>query len=236
MTGETSAATVVLLPFRDAERFIRPAIDGLLAQTCSDFVVVAVDDRSEDATADIITSYRDSRIVIVKAEGVGLPAALNTGLKHCPEAVLVARHDADDISFPGRLAGQVAYLHDHPDVDVLATQHELMNERGVSLGRAPAVPLDHDGIVAEFRVYNPICHGSVMVRADRLRAVGGYDPAFPLAQGFDLWVRLAQAGCRFAALPEVLYRYRRYAGSWSQRQQEEGNRLAALIRERAASL
>jgi hypothetical protein len=81
-----------------------------------------------------------------------------------------------------------------------------------------------------------------MLRADALRAVGGYrDGPFP--EDYDLWLRLDAAGHALAKLPDVLLRWRRgphvattrdarYAGAPFP--QLKAPFLATRLRERAA--
>ena len=65
--------------------------------------------------------------------------------------------------------------------------------------------------VAELGQRNGIAHASVMFRRDMVRNRGGYRPAFPLAEDYDLWRRLAEHH-PMAALPEPLLDYREHAG------------------------
>ncbi|HEU4978913.1 MAG TPA: hypothetical protein VFT42_08475, partial [Solirubrobacteraceae bacterium] len=58
---------------------------------------------------------------------------------------------------------------------------------------------------------NPIPVSSVLVRRDAAASVGGFGggPA-PLAQDWDLWLRIAAAGHAFLCVPEAVVRYRRH--------------------------
>ena len=50
------------MPVRNSERFLAPAVDGILAQTFKDFELVIVDGGSTDRTLDILSGYKDARI------------------------------------------------------------------------------------------------------------------------------------------------------------------------------
>ncbi|WP_298268432.1 hypothetical protein [Geobacter sp.] len=71
--------------------------------------------------------------------------------------------------------------------------------------------LTHEEIMRDRFVESPFVHPSVMVRRDLLLQAGGYrDRGW--AEDYDLWLRLADAGVRFARLPEVLFFWRERPG------------------------
>jgi hypothetical protein len=71
-----------------------------------------------------------------------------------------------------------------------------------------------DELVRGLYARNAIPAASVVIRRDALDAVGGFVPETPLpaATDWDLWLRLASAGCAFVCEPEARIRYRRHAG------------------------
>ncbi|OGU08745.1 MAG: glycosyl transferase [Geobacteraceae bacterium GWC2_55_20] len=75
----------ILMPVRNEERYLQAALDSLYRQTLDDWELVAVDDGSSDSTPRILASAAasDSRIKMIRRDGGGLVAALNTGLVAC---------------------------------------------------------------------------------------------------------------------------------------------------------
>lgn len=70
----------VLMPAYNAEKYIKEAIDSILAQTFSDFELIIIDDGSTDRTAEIVNDYSDSRIRFCPNEkNMGVAATLNRG-------------------------------------------------------------------------------------------------------------------------------------------------------------
>jgi len=67
--------------------------------------------------------------------------------------------------------------------------------------------LDHEAIRRDLYVESPLAHPTVMMRASLLAGLGGYR-AFDGPEDYDLWLRAAAAGARFATLPEALLDWR----------------------------
>ncbi|HEX7420227.1 MAG TPA: glycosyltransferase family A protein, partial [Thermoanaerobaculia bacterium] len=126
----------VLMPVFNRERFVGEAIQSVIAQDFTDFELLIVDDGSTDRTPEILRSWaqRDPRIVVVTSPAnQGIPAALNSGLRHA-RAPYVARFDSDDIMMPRRLAAQAAVLDCEPNVVLASCAYETMDSEGNYLG------------------------------------------------------------------------------------------------------
>ncbi len=205
--------TVLLATYND-EPFLGAAIDSVLAQTFSDFELLVVIDASTDRSHDIVESYRDPRVrLLVNETNVGLAASLNRGLAIIASDY-VARLDGNDLSFPERLARQVAYLDAHPEVAVVGSQATLIDIAGRRVGKArrPATELG----MRWHRIFgSPLIHSSVMFRrAIVWDALGGYDSRYRFGEDFELWNRLAKEHA-MRNLPEALVAYRDDPGSMS---------------------
>src|SRR5436189_5962389 len=106
----------------NAGPYLRPALDSILAQTVSDWALVAVDDGSSDGTRDVLAEYgSDERVrVELLEENRGQTAALNHGLS-LVETEWVARPDQDDVAAHERLERQLEHLTAHPDLVALGS-------------------------------------------------------------------------------------------------------------------
>ena len=73
----------VILSAYNEEKFIRKAIESVVNQTLEDIEIIIINDGSTDNTLDIINSYadKDSRIVVIDQENIGLGASRNKGMK-----------------------------------------------------------------------------------------------------------------------------------------------------------
>ena len=209
----TTPAVSILLPVRNEERFLPTALTSLFRQTFSDWELVAVDDGSTDGTLALLAeaARRDARVRVIPRPAEGLVPALNAGLAAC-RAPLVARMDGDDVCHPRRLEQQVSHLAAHPDTGLVAcgVRHfpRLQLRGGMAAYEAWQNALaDHDNILRNLYVESPFVHPSVLFRREVVERAGGYRQ-LAWAEDYDLWLRLARAGVRFARLPEVLLFWR----------------------------
>jgi glycosyltransferase involved in cell wall biosynthesis len=192
----------VVLPVRNGERFLRDALESVLEQADE---LIVVDDGSTDGSAEIAAELGAT---VLRQEPLGLVAALTRGIAQS-DASYVARMDADDVSLPQRLERQVAFLEKHPRAALVAPGVEVIDEAGTRLHEV-VLPPDDASLRRRLLLRNPFTHGSVVLRRTALEAVGGYRADFGANEDYDLWRRLAR-GWELAAVPEILYRYRRHA-------------------------
>jgi len=185
----------------DGAAWIGAAVESALGQTLSDLEVIVVDDGSTDATGDVLASIRDPRLRIERRARAGLTRSLNRALE-LARAPLLARLDADDLALPERLARQRQFLEAHPEVGLLGTGAREVDPAGREV-RIVQPPVDDGAIRRELIRANPFVHSSVIMRRAVLDRVGPYDPSFPVAQDYELWMRLARV-TRLANLPELL--------------------------------
>uniref|UniRef100_A0A832DUR0 Glycosyltransferase n=1 Tax=candidate division WWE3 bacterium TaxID=2053526 RepID=A0A832DUR0_UNCKA len=195
----------VVMAAYNAREYLREAIESVLNQTFKDFEFIIIDDGSTDDTVEIIRSYRDPRIVLHERSHQGLIATLNYGIK-IARGEYIARMDTDDVSEPRRFELQVKFLDSHPDHAVVGTTTQIIDTKGRTIDIS-AEPLRHEEIVQGLLVRNVLAHGSVMMREDAVRKVGGYDPEAIHAEDYDLWVRISREG-KLANLPQPLFKWR----------------------------
>lgn len=208
----------VLLPIYNAEKYLRRTLESLLAQTFSDFEVIAVNDASPDASRDIILSYHDPRICLIEnPRNLGQTGALQVGLQRA-RGEYIARQDQDDVSLPERFERQVAFLDQHPEVGVLGTNYIIIDaEDRVIEGSTPFYAPETISEMAWRLLWTDrLVDSSVMLRRVAAERVGGYDLNYRYAQDFDLWLRLSfEVGVM--RLPEVLLQLRIHSTSSSSR-------------------
>jgi hypothetical protein len=196
-----SPAVSVVMAARNEAAVIGRAVESILGQTLGNWELLVVDDGSDDETATIVERYHDPRIRVLRKAATSLPSSLNHGLR-AASAPLVARQDADDVSFPERLERQVEFLARRPEVVVLGAAWREVDAAGhPARPRTRVVAGSLDRCVVRF---NPIAHTTAMFRRAAVEAIGGYDENLPYAADYDLWLRLLLAGGKLWNLDEPL--------------------------------
>jgi glycosyltransferase involved in cell wall biosynthesis len=200
----------VVIPVHDREQYIGQAVASVLAQSLRELEVVVVDDGSSDATAAVVERIADPRVRLLRnAENQGIPRTRNRGLREA-RGRYVAWLDSDDVALPTRLAEQVAFLDACPQVALVGSWAGTLDAAGRFQPRYKVVPTDPADVRARLLLRCPILQYSMLGRAELLKEYG-YDEDFPVAQDFDLFVRLSERHA-LANLPRVLVRRRLHGG------------------------
>ena len=213
----------VLMPVYNREKYLREAIDSILSQTFTDFEFLIVDDGSTDNSLEIINSYSDSRIRLIRnLANLGISKSLNIGLSESL-GDYVARMDSDDISLPNRLQKQIEFLNQNPDITVLGSHMNFIDIHGQNLeylNYLPSYCLSHQKIVYAMLYSTPFAHPSVIFKRLEVLKIGGYrllkEWESVSTEDYDLWLRLASQNHKFANLSDHLIKYRLHRDSLTQ--------------------
>lgn len=191
----------------NGEKHLRESVESILNQSFTDFEFLIIDDGSKDSTLEILHSYDDSRIKIIRnSENIGLTKSLNIGLE-LAKGEYIARMDADDICYPKRLEKQVRFLENNKNIGVLGTSRELINDNNEIIGRVFSTG---SSIILKWHSLfgsHGIAHPTVMVRKTLIDMAGGYNPKYTYAQDAELWNKLSMI-TNFSNLPDILLKYR----------------------------
>jgi hypothetical protein len=205
----TAKVTFLMSTF-NAGRFLRPAIESVLAQTVEEWRLIVVDDGSSDGSAAVTAAYDDPRVTAVRLErNVGQTAALNLGLEMV-ETEWVARLDQDDVAAAGRVERQVSYLEVNPGTVLLGSWADYIDEQGRPAGRWRPATESEEVRRALYTRPCPLAHSAVIYRTDVARSLGGYPTDLVYAQDLALWVSMDAVG-KIANVPSVLTYLRRHA-------------------------
>ncbi len=205
-SGVNKPLVSVLMASHRADPALVAAVDSILNQTYPLLELVLVDDGAPGGFGlDIATRIqRDRRIRLLRNESnQGLATSLNRAMAEARGAYC-ARMDADDISRPHRIAKQVAFLEDHPQIAICGS---AVCKRVSGRGHRVQFPRSDAEIRAMLLFHSAFAHPSVMWRrADFERINLRYEESFLTAQDYELWSR-ALGPLRGANLPDVLLDY-----------------------------
>ncbi len=231
MTVPAAPRCAMLMSVFNGGRYLKPAVESVLASEFADFEFVIVDNVSTDGSRDYLRSLTDPRIRLIEnGTNLGQTGALNVGLR-AVRASYVARLDADDLNEPGRLGAQVERLDGSPALALVGGQMAAIDVDDRVMFRT-RYPLDPETIRIRMVLQNCFDHSSVMFRRDAALAVGGYPAEHSVSQDYALFSALLRAGHDLANLPQQAARVRMHpdqvmAQGGGEREIDETIRVAA---------
>jgi glycosyltransferase involved in cell wall biosynthesis len=199
----------------NGERFLAEAVESVLNQSFSQLELIIVDDGSTDSSPRILETYagRDARVKLLHQDHGGVSAAANTGMRHASYD-LIARSDSDDRMLPHRLERQVAFLKQHPQVDVACSPCYFINTAGKRIGASSCrIDLERGKQELNPAYFVNLTQSTVLMKKDAFFQVGGYREDIDFAEDRDLWGRLVTAGYTIACQDEFLAEYRLHSGA-----------------------
>jgi GT2 family glycosyltransferase len=205
-------SVTVIIPTYNRRPHLLAAIESVLRQTYTDWELIVVDDGSQDGTLDAIQPYlADRRFQYVSQPHVGRSAARNYGA-HLARGEWLAFLDSDDLYLPGALAAHLVVCGESPDLAMTLGGYEYINDDGRRLGERR--PWDESGLALADWLFNCLgVPGSVMIRRDWFQRAQGFDSSLHMAEDWDLFLRLAQAGCPMGWTRAAVCQYRQHPGA-----------------------
>ena len=196
------------IPVYNRQRYLREAIDSVLAQTYRPVEVVVVDDGSSDSSRAIIESYGEAVQVVFHPSNRGIAAAKNSALRgSSPQSRYVGMLDSDDVFLPEFVARCVHYLEHHPAVGLVYTDDILMDANGNLLAQRQAVePWTVEGWLRTCNLRGD----TWLARRDLVMQTRLHDERMSFDVDYDLFYQLLLI-TPFAHLPEPLAKIRSHS-------------------------
>lgn len=196
-------AISVVMPVHNALRYLDEAVDSILNQSYSNFEFVILDDASTDGSTERLREWasRDGRIRLLEVDKNLGPALSSQKVAAAATAPVVARTDADDISYPDRLARQLDVLEQHPEVGVVGGLFDIIDAEGRKVRNPEPWRLFRQS------VFPPFGNGPMMYRKSVFDRVGGYRKECEFWEDQDLLIRMA-AISKVMVIPHAIYQVR----------------------------
>lgn len=209
-----SPTVSIVIPTYNHAQFLRAAIQSVLDQTFSDWEAVIVNNYSEDETVEIVASYDDPRIRLVDFHNHGIIAAARNHGIALAQGEFVAFLDSDDTWYPEKLKRCLEKLQEGNDV---VCHGEAWVKAGCSPRQMLYGPQRRTSYLSLLYDGNCLSTSASVVRKAALDSVDGFseDPQMVTAEDYELWLKLAKAGCRFALVDEILGEYLIHGGNQS---------------------
>ena len=201
----------VCMPIYNGERFLREAIESVLAQDHDDFELIVTDDASTDGSRDIVRSFHDPRLHFHQNEiSLGIPGNWNMALSKATGRYIKFLFQ-DDVIYPQCLSAMLDSLRRHESAGIVFSTRDVKEEDGV---RATDLYLYFKDLQAPLRSGNEldgfhsgkqfletcILHGGlfcnliaepsfVMFDSELINRVGNFDNRLRQNVDYEYWLR-----------------------------------------------
>ena len=199
----------VVLPFYNAENTLDRAISSIHHQDMLGFECILVNNNSNDGSMKIALEWeqRDSRFRVVNETKQGVMFASNKG-SGIARGAYIARMDADDRAYPGRLRLQADFLDSNPEYGAVAGLVKHVGHPDHTEGFRRFVEWSNS--VRSYReIYNrrfieaPIVNPSAMWRRETMEQHGLYFSGdFP--EDYEMWLRWLDRGVKISKIPKIV--------------------------------
>jgi glycosyltransferase involved in cell wall biosynthesis len=203
MADKIPLVSVVMTVFNGG-KYLREAIESVLAQTYRSFQVILIDDGSTDNSAAIAKSF-SSQLRYFYQDNSGQGSALNKGVE-LSEGRFLSFLDADDLWKEDKLMHQMAAFDGNSDVDMVFGQVEQFYSSELDENRRKSIRIPA-------RVMPGFFKGSMLIKRDSFFRVGMFDTRWKLGDFIDWYSRAVDEGLRSIMVSEVVMMRRIHANN-----------------------
>lgn len=226
-TNTATPRVSVIIPVYQGDRFLAEAVESVLNQNFTNYEIIVIDDGSTDKSRAVLQPYYDS-VRYVFQENQGVAVARNRGIQ-IAKGELIAFLDQDDLWSPHKLALQVACFEAQPNLGMVNSGWQIVNQQGNVLGNVePWHQLPNLNLEA-WVLWKPVLPSTLMFQRNWLEQVGGFDPQFYQAPDIDLVLRLALIGCQADWVCQTTVSYREHSDNHSRNTPQQAEETWAVL-------
>lgn len=201
----------IILPFFNAEKTLKKAIESIVNQEYSDYELILINNNSTDKSKKIALSFVEiyKNVLLFNEAQQGVVFASALGLLKASGSY-IARMDADDIAFPQKINLQVNYLNQNTTIDALATvvrfESNLKSKGFQRFVNWSNSVLSTEEIFLSRFIEFPLVNPSIMFRRKSIEKFGFYENGdFP--EDYELFLRWIEKGANFAKINKPLLQW-----------------------------
>lgn len=186
----------ILLTCYNHLKYLPAALEGVRAQTFTDYEIIAIDDGSTDGTREWLKENAGEDVKLVfNQKNLGTYGTLNEGLRHASGEFIAILND-DDLWAPKKLEEQLDLFKQHPEVGLVHTNGEFIDGEGKKIEGKPLgfwFPTFETGdILFDLFYENKIIASAALVRRECFEKLGGFNEKYFGSGDWEMWFRIAQ--------------------------------------------
>lgn len=211
----------IIIPVFNGQKYLREAIESVLAQTYKNTEIIVIDDGSTDSSAEIAKHYTP-RVKYFFQPNSGLSAALNHGIE-VAQGSFFAFLDSDDLWREDKLMHQMAVFENNPNLDIVFGQIKQFLSPELDENQRKRIR-----ILAE--VMPGIFKGSMLIKRDSFFHVGTFDTRWKVGDFVCWYLRAVEGGLKNVVLDEIVVLRRIHTNNMGIRQRESQNDYVRILK------
>jgi len=177
----------VVIPTYNRYKFLKRAVQSVLAQTYSPKEIIVIDDGSTDTTLQIQKDFPTLKYIYQANKGVS--SARNLGITNAKHE-WIAFLDSDDAWHKDKLKKQVNFHNQNPDILMSYSDEEWIRDGAVVKIPKKFQKIGKDAFLENISYCN-IAPSSVLLHKNLFERYGLFDENLEVCEDYDLWLRIA---------------------------------------------
>lgn len=203
-------ASVLMSIYNETAEQIKESVSSVLSQDFKEYELIIVLDNPDRTDVEaVLDCFGDPRIVFLRNDrNIGLAMCVNRAASIAKSEIFI-RMDADDISLPGRFKREMDIIESGDYDFVYSNYNDIGTDSHIIRQCNVEEDITDPQVTGKLVSLDPsiIHHPTVMFTKQIFEKAGRYRD-FPCSQDSDLWLRMAENGCRFYKLGTPYLNYR----------------------------
>lgn len=234
MNADTGRLVSIVIPTYNHAHFLGRALQSVLDQTYTNWEAIVIDNHSQDNTEEVLQTFPDPRITLLKIHNNGVIAASrNMGIR-AAKGEWIAFLDSDDVWYPQKLEIAINEIQANPSVDVCSTDEILVDDLTDNKKLLRYGPYCTDFYKILLVTGNRLSTSATLVRRNFLNEnsiLFRENKEFVTAEDYDLWLLLARSGAKFKFIHSVQGEYLIHANNSSGQVERHSQNVINVIKD-----
>jgi glycosyltransferase involved in cell wall biosynthesis len=200
----------VCIPLYNKEKYIKRAIESVLAQSKPADEIIIVDDGSTDESTKVVLGFNDDRIRLIQQKNSGEGATRNRAMKEAKNELL-ALLDADDEWKPDFLASIQNLVEMFPNCAAYASNYDIVFPTKItSVVHRSLPPHPWKGVITNYFYHaqsgHPFNSSSIVLKKQVVEKLNGFPEGVNMSADTLFWIKLGMKyKIAYSSSPQSIY-------------------------------